>query len=88
MPSYAGREDTVAKLDISSPEFERAVGAAWDRAREEALAAGADVFYLDHLTGLETMEQPDGRRFEIRFIPGAPRGKNFEIMREVTRRAA
>jgi hypothetical protein len=34
------------------------------------------------------MEQPDGRRFEIRFIPGAPSGENYEIVRELSRRAA
>jgi hypothetical protein len=33
------------------------------------------------------MEQPDGRRFEIRFSPGAPRGRNFEIIREIARTA-
>jgi len=29
------------------------------------------------------MERPDGRRFEIRWIQGAPAGANFEILREV-----
>jgi len=32
--------------------------------------------------------QPDGRRFDIRFIPGSPRGRNFEIIRELARSAA
>jgi hypothetical protein len=26
------------------------------------------------------MEQPDGRRFEIRYIPGAPGDRNFEVV--------
>ena len=53
----------------------------------ETLAAGRPVFYLDH-SGLDVMERPDGRKFEIRWIPGAPAGENFEIVREVTESAA
>jgi hypothetical protein len=34
------------------------------------------------------MEQPDGRRFEIRWIPGACAGENYEILRELKRHAA
>ena len=80
--------DTVAELDILSPEFTREAEAAWDRARKQALARGVPVFYRNDRTGLEVMEQPDGRRFEIRLIPGAPRGRNFEIIRELARTAA
>jgi hypothetical protein len=84
--------DIVAELDILSPEFTREAEAAWDRARNQALARGVPVFYRNDRTGLEIMEQimeqPDGRRFEIRFIPGAPRGRNFEIIRELARTAA
>ena len=29
------------------------------------------------------MEEPDGRKFEIRLIPGAPRERIFEIVREL-----
>jgi len=29
------------------------------------------------------MELADGRRFEIRWIPGAPSGQNYEILREL-----
>lgn len=82
----------MAELDILSPEFTREAEAAWDRARNQALARGVPVFYRNDRTGLEIMEQimeqPDGRRFEIRFIPGAPRGRNFEIIRELARTAA
>ncbi|HUI78895.1 MAG TPA: hypothetical protein VLY24_13300 [Bryobacteraceae bacterium] len=60
----------------------------WDRARDEALARGVSVFYRDHGTGIEIMQQPDGRRFEIRFIAGAPRGHNYEIVRELSASAA
>jgi hypothetical protein len=80
--------DTVAELDILGPEFAREAEAAWDRARNQALARGVPVFYRNDRTGLEIMEQPDGRRFEIRFIPGAPRGRNFETIRELARNAA
>jgi hypothetical protein len=34
------------------------------------------------------MECPDGRRFEIRWIPGAPSGENYEVIRELTAHAA
>jgi hypothetical protein len=78
----------VAKLDILSSEFTRQAEAAWDRARDEALARGVPVFYRNDRTGVEIMERQDGRRFEIRFIPGAPRGQNFEIIRELARSAA
>lgn len=61
--------------------------AAGRRAFEETLAAGLPVFYRDN-TGLNVMEQPDGRRFEIRWIPGAPAGENYEIVRELKQSAA
>jgi hypothetical protein len=74
----------MPKLDLFSDEAARAAAAAWDRAREEALERGVAVSYRDHLTGIETLHQPDGRRFEIRFIAGAPSGQNFEILRELS----
>jgi hypothetical protein len=77
----------MAAYDFASKEFDDAVRAAGRRAFEESLAAGLPVFYLDD-EGLNVMEQPDGRRFEIRWIPGAPSGENYEILREVTPRAA
>jgi hypothetical protein len=77
----------VPKYEFDSPEFDEAVAAAGHQAFLESLAAGLPVFYLDD-DGVETMEQPDGRRFEIRWIPGAPSGANYEIVRELSRRAA
>lgn len=74
-------------FDILSDEFAQAADAAWDSARERALANGQSVFYIDE-DGLNILQQPDGRRFEIRFIAGAPRGKNFEILRELPAKAA
>ncbi|MDR3702361.1 MAG: hypothetical protein P4L56_22125 [Candidatus Sulfopaludibacter sp.] len=77
----------MAQLDIRSKEFDEAVHAAGHLAFLDTLAAGLPVFYLD-AEGLDVMEQPDGRRFEIRWIPGAPAGENFEILRELKARAA
>jgi hypothetical protein len=77
----------MASYEFASKEFDDAVRAAGRRAFEETLAAGLPVFYLDD-DGLDVMEQPDGRRFEIRWIPGAPSGQNFEILREAKQRAA
>lgn len=74
----------MPKLDLLSDESTRAAEAAWDRAREEALKRGVPVFYRDHSTGIEVLHEPDGRRFEIRFIAGAPRGGNFEVVRKLS----
>jgi hypothetical protein len=76
----------MAKLDIFDDEFTRQAEQAWDRARDEALANGIPVFYREK--GIQIMERPDGRRFEIRFISGAPRGSNYEIIRELSANAA
>jgi hypothetical protein len=62
--------------------------AATAEARADALAAGVPIFYRDSATGLEVMEQPGGRKFEIRYIPGAPRDRNYEVLRELGRSAA
>ena len=75
-------------MDILSEEFTRKVIEACDQARRETLAAGVPVFYRDEDTGLDVMEQNDGRRFEIRYIPGAPRDRHYEIVREIVVPAA
>jgi hypothetical protein len=75
-------------MDILSPEFAEAVAKATREAREESLRLGLPVFYRDAETDRDMMELPDGRRFQIRLIPGAPRGKNYEIIREVSADAA
>jgi hypothetical protein len=74
-------------VDFDSPEFDAAVRAAGRAAFDEALAAGQPVFYLDE-DGRNVMLQPDGHKLEIRWIPEAPSGKNFEIIREITVHAA
>ncbi len=58
------------------------------QARADALTAGVPIFYRDSETGLEVMEQPGGRKYEIRYIPGAPRDRNYEVLRELSRTAA
>ena len=73
--------------DFRSTEFDDAVRAATRKAFEETLAAGLPVFYLD-AGGLNVMEYGDGRRFEIRWLPGAPSGENYEIVRDLTAHAA
>jgi hypothetical protein len=75
-------------LDILSKEFAQAVIDAGIAARKESLALGLPVFYCDAQTDCDMMELPDGRRFQIRLIRGAPRGLNYEIIREVTADAA
>jgi hypothetical protein len=70
------------QYDFASKEFDEAVRAAGRRAFDATLAAGLPVFYLDR-EGLNVMEQPDRRRFEIRWIPGAPSGSNYEVLREL-----
>ena len=74
------------QLNFASSEFDEAVRAAGRRAFDATLAAGLAVFYLDR-EGLNVMEQPDGRRFEIRWIPGAQSGSNYAVIREVKRPA-
>jgi hypothetical protein len=75
-------------VDIHSEEFDRAIGDAWTRARLETLAAGIPVFYLETGTGLNVMEMPGGRKFEIRWLPGRPANENYEILREIVTKAA
>ena len=75
------------ELDFLSDEFDEAVRQAGSRAFKATLAAGLPVIYLDD-NNLEVMELPDGRKFEIRWIPGAPSGSNYEIIRELTAAAA
>jgi len=72
--------------DFGSVQFDDAVRAAGRRAFAETLAAGLPVFFID-ADGLNVMERGDGRRFEIRWLPGAPSGENYEVIRELTAHA-
>jgi hypothetical protein len=62
--------------------------AAVARERKETLDAGIPIFYRDPTTGMNIMEQPGGRRYEIRFRPGVPRDRHYEVIREISRDAA
>ena len=77
----------AAVNDFAGDGFDEAVRAAGRRAFDETLAAGLPVFYLDS-AGVNVMERADGRRFEIRWIPGAPSGQNYEVLRELKAHAA
>ena len=76
-----------AVYDFGSTQFDNAVRTATRKAFDETLAAGLPVFYIDG-EGLDLMERADGRKFEIRWLPGAPSGENFEIVRELNAHAA
>ena len=69
-------------------EFKDAIVVAGNRARLETLAAGVPVFYLDRAQNLEIMEYPDGRKFEICYIPGGARDSNYRVIRELEKTAA
>jgi hypothetical protein len=76
----------MEKYEFGSPEFDRAVWEAGHQAFLETLAAGLPVFYVHD--GLDLMQMPDGRKFEIRWLPGRPAGENYEIIRELRADAA
>jgi hypothetical protein len=65
-----------AAYDFDSTQIDDAVRAAGRKAFAETLSAGLPVFYIDYIDGegLNVMERADGRRFEIRWLPGARRG--------------
>jgi hypothetical protein len=71
-----------------SEEFTAAIVSAGARARLETLEAGVPVFYWDWKRNLDVMEQPDGRKFEVCFIAGAPRESNYRVIRELEGTAA
>lgn len=71
-----------------SEEFTSAIILAGARARLETLKAGVPVFYRDWNRSLDVMEQPDGRKFEVRFIAGAPRESNYRVIRPLDEPAA
>jgi hypothetical protein len=77
----------VAALDFASSDFDRAAYNAGRSAFVEMLARNLPVFYVD-AEGLNVMELPDGRRLEIRWLPGAPPEANYEIVSELKARAA
>lgn len=77
-----------ARRRISTEKFTAMAVEAVRRARIENLKAGVPVFYKDWSRHIDIMELPDGRKFEIRFVPGAPRESNYEVIRELGEAAA
>jgi hypothetical protein len=63
-------------------ELEEAFIKAVTAARLDTLRAGVPVYYLDD-SGIDVMEMPDGRKFEIRFIPHKLDECNYEVVREI-----
>ncbi|HJT88183.1 MAG TPA: hypothetical protein VJ732_10015 [Bryobacteraceae bacterium] len=68
---------------LFTEQFKAAVIAAGAQARIETLQAGVPVFYKDFRRNIEIMEMPDGRKFEVRYIPGAPAERNHEVIRQL-----
>ena len=85
------RANTVVRIydwemengEFFDEEFTVAIISAGVRARLETLKAGVPVFYRDWKQNLDVMEQPDGRKFEVCFIAGAPREANYRVIREL-----
>lgn len=75
-------------LDIFSEEFSQKAAEAGNQARLKLLKQGIPVFYRDEEINNYVMEQPDGRKFEIRYISGAPGDRNYEIIRELKHSSA
>ena len=77
----------MAAYKFASDEFIEAVRAGTHKAFLETLQAGLPVFYTDR-DGLEVMELPDGRRFEIWWNSASTTGQNYDVVREIAARAA
>ena len=64
-----------------------AIVSAGARARLETLEAGVRIF-TGLKRSLDIMERPDGRKFEVCFVAGAPRETNYRVIRELEDTAA
>jgi hypothetical protein len=78
----------MASSNVLNDDFTISVKAACTRARQDTLKADVSVFYRDEKENTDIMEQPDGRKFEIRFLTGAPRDRNYQVLRELGKTAA
>jgi hypothetical protein len=73
---------------LDTEKFTAAAVEACNRARLETLAAGVPVFYRDADTKIDIMEMPDGRKFQVRYVPSLPGQRNYEVVGELHRSAA
>jgi hypothetical protein len=67
---------------ILTAEFAERAALAGLRARQKALAQGHPVVFRDDL-GRYIEEFPDGRRLEVRFVPGIPRESHLKVVGEL-----
>jgi hypothetical protein len=72
----------MSSANILTEEFARAAAVAGLRARQNALAAGHPVVFVDDF-GRYVEELPDGRRLEIRLQPGTPRESHLHVLGEL-----
>lgn len=77
----------MADFGIFSDEFIEAVTQACRQARQDALATGHPVVFVDE-EGRYVQEHPDGRKYEIRFDPTQPRESHLIVVREIVANAA
>ena len=80
---YRAREDR-----ITSEQLTAEMKAAIADAIQLTLKSGVPVFYRDMKQNMDILEQPDGRRFHIRYTPGASGEQNYTVIQELTRAAA
>jgi len=78
----------MERAPFFNDDFKDAVRVSGAQARIETLQAGVPVFYWDHVRKLNLIEHPSGRKFEIRFLDGAPGDRNYEVIRELDETAA
>ncbi len=88
--AHAGRiyNKRVEDGGLFPDTFVAQIISAGARARLDTLKAGVPVFYWDWKSSVDVMELPDGRRFEVSFIAGAPGESNYRVIRQLDDAAA
>jgi hypothetical protein len=74
----------MASANILTEEFAQAAAAAGLRARQNALAAGYPVVFVDDF-GRYVEELPDGTWLEIRLKPGPSRESHLQILGQIAK---
>jgi hypothetical protein len=73
----------MAKGAFFDDDFKAGVVAAGARARIKTLVAGVSVFYRDGVRNIDIIEEPSGRKFEIRYVSDGLSDWNYEIVSEL-----